>query len=70
MIHSNKIEKQNKNNKNNTIVITSKAAATTTLLTLTTIVIVSGVTAPLTVLGSNSREESAITTFDRPILLF
>jgi hypothetical protein len=69
MIHSNKIEKQNKNNKNNTIVITSKAAATT-LLTLTTIVIVSGVTAPLTVLGSNSREESAITTFDRPILLF
>ena len=52
-------------NKNNTIVITSKAA--TTLLILATIVIVSGVTAPLTALGSRSGEESALTTFDRRI---
>jgi hypothetical protein len=67
MIHLNKIEKKNKNN--NTIVITSKAA--TTLLILATIVIVSGVTAPLTALGSTSGEESALTTFDRrvPVVL-
>jgi hypothetical protein len=67
MIHLNKNEKKNKNN--NTIVITSKAA--TTLLILATIVIVSGVTAPLTALGSTSGEESALTTFDRrvPVIL-
>jgi hypothetical protein len=62
MIHLNKNEKKNKNN---TIVITSKAA--TTLLILATIVIVSGVTAPLTALGSTSGEESALTTFDRRV---
>jgi hypothetical protein len=65
MIHLNKNEKTK--NKNNTIVTTSKAAATTTLLILATIVIVSGVTAPLTALGSRSGEESALTTFDRRV---
>jgi hypothetical protein len=37
------------------------------LLSLTIIIVIAGISAPLTALGSSSREESAITTFDRLI---